>query len=344
MCIRYFLSDTFNITTSAIETLPVHLASQIWREVKKSQIDSLRVWKIFVSVFGKQLGKSLAYKRLVLRNPPSDLSECISHVVSPSFAWVTFLTLAHVSFSRTDVVQVARLTNLGRLSLGPFSNGDLGLDDNIIRAWSRAASEAKAFAKLRILVCRSHFDLTSQIFAYFQEFPALGLFCTNNTNDSAAIKNHSRESGNPKSSSAFGNQAEEYCWYLMKDEELRASALAAHASTWQKVYDNCFQDGVFHAAKSSKRLDGNGDSLPTLELALGTDHPDQCSMRVVDLENLRFFYRKARRANKSLPVIVQDRKRVLPDYGDSETPFPKRRVIRPSRQRAIIDLMGTFEQ
>ncbi|KAI4167284.1 MAG: hypothetical protein LQ343_007328 [Gyalolechia ehrenbergii] len=307
MCVRYFLSDTFNITNSAIETLPVHLASQIWLEIKKSQLDSLRVWKIFVSAFGNQLGKSLIHKRVILRDPPSDLSECISHIVSPRFDWVTFLTLAHVPFSRTDVIQVARLTNLGKLSLGPHSNGDIGLDDSIVRAWSRAASEAKAFTKLRILTCRSHVNITGQIFAYFQEFPALGLICVDN----------------PNASSAFKDQAEEYCWFLMKDEVLRESAFAAHASTWQQVYDNCFEDGVFKPENLEKGSGRNGGVQPTLDLTLGLRHDRYC-MRVVD--------------------TVQDRKRAFGNRGEVEVRLPKKRVIRPSQQRALNDLMGNFER
>ncbi|KAL8945110.1 MAG: hypothetical protein Q9211_000383 [Gyalolechia sp. 1 TL-2023] len=288
-----------------------------------SQVDSLRVWKTFVSVFGNQLGKSPEYKRVVLRDPPSDLSECITHILSPRFHWVTFLTLAHVPFSRTDVIQIARLTNLGKLSLGPHSNGDLSLDDNIVRAWSRAASEAKAFSKLRILVCRSHVNITGQIFAYFQELPALGLLCVDN----------------PNGSSAFEEQAEEYCWYLMRDERLRESAFAA--PTWQSVYGNSFEGAVFDPERITKRSEADGGIQPTLDLALGPISERQF-MPAMDLKNLRVFYRKARCANNNLSD-VQNRKRALDNRGKVEVLIPKKRVIRPSRQRAINGLMGIFE-
>lgn len=335
MSIRRFLSDTFNITTSTIETLPKHLASQMWDEIKRSQVDSLRVWKIFVSVFGNQLGETLNHKRIILPGQPSDLSEYITHVVSPRFAWVTFLTLAHVPFSRTDLIQVARLTNLGKLSLGPF-DGHSGLDDSIVRTWSRAASEANAFTKLRILVGRSCVNITSKIFAYLQEFPALSLLCIDVAEDAFA-------------SSAFKVQAKKNFWHPMKSNELRESIITpksqrySETSAWRKVYENCSKDGVFDPKGFQDYHLGADRDETTLDLVLGPGSDRYC-MHTSDPQNPRLLYRSARCSNDNSSNPTRCKERMLDSNGEVELALPKKRVIRPSRRRAVDDLMQSFEQ
>lgn len=303
-----------------------------------SQVDSLRVWKIFISVFGNQLRETLNYQRIILPGPPSDLSECITHIVSPCFAWVTFLTLAHVHFSRTDLIQVARLTNLGKLSLGPF-DGHSGLDDNIVRSWSRAASEANAFTKLRILLGRSCVDITSKIFAYLQGFPALSLLCVDIANDTLA-------------SSAFKTQAKKYFWHVMKDNELRKNILTSKSPPWQRfsetpawrrIYDNCSEDGVFDPERLRDCPQGADRVQPALDVIFGPSS-DRYSMYTSNPQNPRIFYRSARHNNSSLSNAILGKKRVPGNSGEDDLALPKKRVIRPSRQRSVNDLLQHFEQ
>ena len=64
----------------------------------------------------------------------------------------------------------------------------------IIRSWGRIASSSDAFGLLRVLNCRSQRDITSNVFAHFNHFPALTLFnvedCNLGARDGQAARSH----------------------------------------------------------------------------------------------------------------------------------------------------------
>lgn len=180
----------------------------------------------------------------------------INQIVAPSFDWVTFLTLNDVHLSRTDLIQVSRLTNLGVLMVGRIHGEDLDLDDNIVRAWSRAASEAGAFARLRILVCRTQHLITGQVFTHFEHFPQLALLF---------VDDH-------HCTSAFKHRAWEHHWRKMKELPRRLLSSEAGTSkhrTWYNVYGWCFSDGVFDSKVLDDQHKCAREGPPVLDLVSG---------------------------------------------------------------------------
>lgn len=105
------------------------------------------------------------------------LADYVTHIISPAFHWVTFLTLSNVTCSRIDLIQISQLTNLGVLTIGANVNAEeQGFDESIIRSWSRIATTSKAFSALRVFNCRSQKYITPRVFELLNVFPALSLF------------------------------------------------------------------------------------------------------------------------------------------------------------------------
>lgn len=100
----------------------------------------------------------------------------ITHLTSPSFRWVTFLTLSNITCSRTDLVHLSQFTNLGILNIGKgFKANNTGLDDSMIRTWMRAVVETNAFSMLHVLNCSSQREITAKSFNYLAHFPSLAI-------------------------------------------------------------------------------------------------------------------------------------------------------------------------
>ena len=105
------------------------------------------------------------------------LADYMKPIISPSLNWITSLTLSNITCSRTDLIQISRIINIGTLSIGPNVQAEgVGIDDSIIRGWSRLAVDSDAFSVLRILSCRSQKEMTPRIFTYLSQFPSLDFF------------------------------------------------------------------------------------------------------------------------------------------------------------------------
>ena len=138
-----------------------------------SQLDSLRIWLIFASAYpGKARFKDKHYRIYRIR---TSFSNYVNPLISSSLEWITLLTLSHINCSRTDLVKLSRLTNLGVLTIGPDISGSINdsCDDGIVKAWSQAAEESNAFGVLRVLAFRSQPKITVKIFDYLLRFPSL---------------------------------------------------------------------------------------------------------------------------------------------------------------------------
>ena len=101
----------------------------------------------------------------------------IAPLISPSFSWLTFLTISNITCLRGDIVKLSQLVNLGVLTVdGGVRCPEFGLEDGIVKAWERTALESDAFSTLRVLIFREQNDISSRVFLYLQGFPALALF------------------------------------------------------------------------------------------------------------------------------------------------------------------------
>ena len=105
------------------------------------------------------------------------LPDYIKPATAPSFEWITLLTLNDVTCSRTELVNISKLSNLGALTIGQnVKTADGGLDDSLLRAWARAAAESSSFTMLRVLACRKQRGMTNVLFQHISHFPVLSIF------------------------------------------------------------------------------------------------------------------------------------------------------------------------
>lgn len=113
----------------------------------------------------------------VILEPNMKLGEYTKHLESPSFNWITFLSVSHITCSRTDLIKICDLANLGVLTIGEKVHApDIGLDDSVIRSWGRIAANSDKFSSLRVLNCRAQRGVTPKVFEHLNQFPALSSF------------------------------------------------------------------------------------------------------------------------------------------------------------------------
>lgn len=290
---------------------------------QSSDLDSFRVWTIFVLAFGSRLDHcSLAYKRIFFQDPSMWTTDWINQIISPSSSWVTFLTLNDIFCSRTDLVQLSRLTNLGVLTIGRLHGEHLGLEDNVVRAWGRAASEAGAFPRLRILVCRSQHFITGQIFTFFRDFPVLGLLLVDKYNCSFNFK----------------EQAKRSCWHRKKDLAPRISFLEAEVSascTWRYVYSNCFKDGVFDDRNLGHGCGGAHELSTVLDLVSGPAD-NKRFLDVLTSGEMQLFARRNRTVDPEA-----NKKRLLDESLKCGRLSPRKRALRTSQQQRMRNWMNS---
>lgn len=122
----------------------------------------------------------------MIKDPNIPLEAYVKPLLSPSFDWIVHLSLSNVASSlfnwassRAEIASLSRLVNLGAMTIDGSPTGT-SLDDGIIRAWARAATESGAFSMLRVLILKAQKEITSQSFAYLSQFPSLALVNTEN--------------------------------------------------------------------------------------------------------------------------------------------------------------------
>ena len=252
----------------------------------------------------------------------------ITPITSPSFNWITFLTLSNVICSRADLVNISKLTSIGTLTIGSaVSVRETGLDDSIVRAWSRAATEADAFSMLRVLVCRSQKEITPRSFVYFDQFPALALFIVEDCNFGPREK---EQAGSLGWKYRTGNDLSEF---------LMGGGLRDHK--WDSTMHASFRCG---GAFGVKDLTAEGveaiDSLPVLHLSLGRDCPD-AALDPQNGKRTRCFQRMFRQS--IVPTIqTKSAKRPVSQAVQMSIQPRKKPTIRSSKQQSFDDLLSDF--
>ncbi|KAL8780738.1 MAG: hypothetical protein Q9194_000740 [Teloschistes cf. exilis] len=293
---------------------------------------SLSLWQTFVTSFGNQGDDGMRYKLLVLPKESMRLSDCIKPMTSPSFAWITFLTVANISCTRAELIQISRVANLGMLTIGPLRGEEIGLDNSLVRAWSRAASEAGAFSKLRILVlnditCRA---LTSSVFTYLREFPALGmLLIPTNFHDMS------------------DDTAVAHGWYRFKNSELRRTRFETQTCTWQDIYTDCFNDNTVDLAKLENLQCPVSNVPPVLDVVYGNSKDNRHSIvteRNHDGEKtLQIYVRGKGWRDRTVRILNDDDKRIRRPDPDADRPPFKKRATRSVKQQHIGALLADFD-
>lgn len=281
----------------------------------------------------------------MLLEPNGSFKSYIEPLISGTFHWLTFLSISNLPCSRTDLLQLFQLTNLGVLTVGQgvdCSGSGIGLDDSIIRSWARAAatSSGSAFSCLRVLNCVSQQGLSAKILPYLNDLPALALF----TFDNCPGIHGPREK---EEGSRLG-------WRYKTGGELSAffAQSGAVSTSWDDVSRASFRRcGPFSVKKISAEGVEAFDSLPVLHFSFGK----QLDV-VVDgtrTQSLRAFYRVKEYvlpiapapAPASLGLAVNSKKKRPLEEQQLGTTIPRPRkkpTIKASKQQSINDMLMGF--
>jgi hypothetical protein len=159
----------------------------------------LKIWQIYHLVYGDQVRDSgivgLRYHNSskVIPSPAEQtrsstqitlpsraLIPHLTAIVSPSFEWITCLTICDTPNYRQGWGQLAQLGNLVMLRIENWKLNFGTIDDVVVREWGRAAREGRAFSQLRMVMLRNHTAITFGAlddFAYFPRLRILHLAC-----------------------------------------------------------------------------------------------------------------------------------------------------------------------
>ncbi|KAL8893051.1 MAG: hypothetical protein Q9215_000056 [Flavoplaca cf. flavocitrina] len=331
--IRKVLAALYNLTPDLLQTLPLHLVRELWLEIERSQLDSLRTWKVFTSVFANQRNDRPVNKMLVLSESTTNLLECIMHIVSPSFQFITFITLSNISCLRNDLIQLSRLTNLGmlRITTGfPDSTG-VSLEDRIIRAWGRAAAESGAFTKLRILVCKYQTHLTSEVFAYLRDFPALDVVVLDGCWSLGGV----------------AEEAEKHEWHATAHSKLRHDSLGYRSPPWKDIYSRLLNNKNLSVIEAmGEASDHDENSVPILDVSM-VSAVQPASLQLNRCQNLSdhawYFRRKGRCADPGSLPMLRPQRRARAEDPDARSQALKKPAMRSSQQRTMKDSLADFQ-
>ena len=209
---------------------------------------------------------------------------------SPSFAFVTLLTIfAPSNHSRASLAKLHLLANLAALDLDganiPTRSQRPGIDDALVRSWSRSAQELAAFTQLKVLILRRSEDLTPRSLTYLNAFPALAVFWVEQC-DTAF--NHSRK---------FRSQATDLGWTDNGGKPL-----------WRMVIDSCPAHGLWdHPLRTIYEYATRMQAMrPVLNFRVGgRSHDDECghgSFEPIVLQRI-----ESAKVNESLAVRTEKR-------------------------------------
>ena len=139
-----------------------------------SELDSFKVWKAFACSSPNLGDRSFGSRTQIIANPDMSMLDYSQSLNSAPLDFVTSLTLGSTNFSRADLINVFKITNLGSLAIGvgPY---DI-LDDRVFRSWRRAVIEAGAFARLRVFVQDGESNFTDEMQKFLKVLPSLRFF------------------------------------------------------------------------------------------------------------------------------------------------------------------------
>ena len=248
------------------------------------------------------------------------LTDYMKPIISPSLNWITSLTLSNIICSRTDLIQISRITNIGTLSVGPNVQAEgVDIDDSIIRSWGRLAVDSDAFSILRILSCHSQKEMTPRIFTYLNQFPSLDFFNVSDSNLGPQGK----------------TLALQHCWQVKTGVDF-SNLLVKGTSEgwgWDSATATCFRlQGHSCAEASTEDADRRIDGIPVLELALGPVP--------VPTVYLQCFCRTKREECQRSDPLQKSNKRNLYEV---QPKIPRKKpTVRASKQQNLEDVLVGF--
>lgn len=275
---------------------------------------------MFSTVYSGQ-DESFKCKHHIILEPNTKFSNYISPLISHSFQWITSLTLSNISCSRTDLVQLSKLVNLGVLTIGEGTIcPEVGLDDSIVRAWSRAAAESDAFRMLRVLVCLSQREFTTRLFSYLGSFPSLAIFAVQDCSIGLRDEMIALHAG----------------WSYLSGIQLNETLAknGAQDYAWDPIMQSFFRAG---GAYSIEELSAEGvdaiNALPILHLSIGVAPPD-IAIDFRGKQGMTSFQRT--KNNINIPITpANNLKRSIEELSQPSNLSRKKPAMRASKQQSL---------
>lgn len=231
---------------------------------------------------------------------------------------------------------------------------DIGVDDSLLKTWSRSASTGAAFSALRVLALRRQPHITPRAFSYLTIFPALSVFATE------AVPGIERR--DKPIALAHG-------WSYKSGLDLSvwlATGSRGASVVWDAMVQALFNLGGQPSRELAiaKTVEGI-IALPTVHLALG-GCPDVALIATVGEEKTRVWYRSAasERSNETqmlLPDWSSNGENIDPQgfaAASSAQTVPHKRapdlredsvagkkakpIVRPSKRQDLGDLLSGF--
>ena len=289
-------------------------------------LDSVQIWKAFASTYPVEGDLSLKHRHKQIKKPNMSMSDYLKPVQCSRYQWIVFLSLSPSTCSRSDLVQISQLPNLGALMVDQNRTADgMCFDDSIIRTWARLAATSSAFCMLRVLVIRLQREITGRMFEYLQDFPSLIYLIVENMmlgqrlDIGGLCDGWDRRRGLPQS-------------------DLPAQSDSPDNS-WDAVMRACFTLGDSKCRTTLPIGLEATDALPTLHLSLG-----ECSRAIKMSPFQGFRLESFIRSTEALPVQAHPNdghgKRPLPiDHTTDVNKASKKPVIRASKQQKMEDVL-----
>ncbi|KAI9834251.1 MAG: hypothetical protein M1819_003089 [Sarea resinae] len=192
MAMRCLLRNLANLTPEVLKFVPWSMGERILAAIRRAELISLHTWKLFTLAYPVQEAISFYDRTQSVPIPLLALDNYVTAATSKSFGWITFLAISDVSFPRPELVNLSKLTNLGVVEIcsspppprSPESAG-CNVDDAVIRAWGRSASESGALPKLQTVILRNQRGMTFKSLRYLRQIPSLKYLVVTGPKDTA---------------------------------------------------------------------------------------------------------------------------------------------------------------
>ncbi|KAA8897069.1 hypothetical protein FN846DRAFT_964258 [Sphaerosporella brunnea] len=145
----------------------------IWADAVATRCDAFPVWAAFVQAYPAEAAAGVMGGRAYSLPSTERLAAVVGSVNAPGAQWLVKLRLSAPSTSAAEeLVVLSELRNLRAMYISS-SGGTGGVDDALIRAWSRAVvHDARVFLQLQLLSLRGFPCVTEKSLTYLSHFPA----------------------------------------------------------------------------------------------------------------------------------------------------------------------------
>lgn len=178
-----------------LTTVPTAILEQIWTAICRSQLDSIKVWRLFAV---SRIGNKSLIKSNTVSFKAGRMESLVTAVRSPSLTWLTNLVVYVDGLEPTTLMQIANINTLRRLHIVQITSPRRAppvFEDRMFRSWAESAKSTGALSKLSMLFVYQCPGFTSLSLGPLRSFPALEELCIYRCGIVAPDRSRERELG-----------------------------------------------------------------------------------------------------------------------------------------------------